>query len=1034
MVIYTQSGWFRRFCVVAGLLGVCLSAMFVWGEDALPQRGLTALESRFAERIYPLMLRGGEVGCVGCHDEGTSADLVFIGDSRDDFRMLLANGYFDVSRTDGLLDRLEAENPKRRMPKGKEAKPWSSEEIELLRAFAREVAAVSDGELKDEGFPPELLAPYRGSAKGQAVTQFLTWTQLKGKVEAIFGDNWVRDGVDLFQANVALFGGADFENRFNESSRATAGYLTALEQMARDVAERAYVSRSGPFAAGEDFWRLRDANWEAAVVYLYERVLMRMPTEREIKAAEQIFADLKARESEISAIAYDLVFALEVTDESTGLRSVQTVKLPVNADDLPIDQQFLNQEIPANVEGKNFARQKLDGEFFLRADALGQRLVIHTQETDAPVSFAGLLMEHVDGDTVEWIDVRDERVQFEGGWKISERDGRWSAEEESDAAEGTHIQVPLSPEFDGNYRLILYWRPLDFAAREVLVEVRHSGEEGSTANKSIGPALQDGLVRYTFDGRKDTVPFVELKPVFRFGNSGYVEINNHDTKRKVAVGPVVFLETSNQQEFEVDAKEAEGFGDWSPFQAISFGAYNHRGTRVEDKNQRKGELFLRYFPKTRSKKGWLPDAFYRLRVYYPGKRDHEPQTPLAVRAEASSPLIRLSKPLRVQAGAWAKLDASQSFTIQGSQLRYQWRQLSGAPIEKRMDGEFLSFEVPRQDAEFQGWLALTQAMMRHPDFLFTRAPALNWVAEETDRRRLLLSRLTLDLAGRAPTKDELRRFLGNWNWEEAVDYYLDSEDFQRFYYHRIRLYLESQGTENQDEPVRLWCYVAFHDRPFQEILTGDYTVDVAMNRRERPGYHGNTGVLTTAGFIEGKPGLPHYNYAAQVSMLFLGYRYEVPMEIVEQREGTTPLGTTDPNSTCYSCHKILTPLAFQRNFWDDSGRFRIHDEYGLPIEASDHNLVADYPFKGEGLEAFAFQAVQKERFIRTIMDTHFNFLFGRTMRYRSDERRLYKQLWDRVHQDGFTIKGLLKALVMNPAYFEEEKASAQIEETTLKIN
>ena len=1031
MMIYTQAGWFRQFRGVAGLLGGCLLGMFVWGEDALSLQSAATLESRFEDRIYPLLLRGGEVGCVGCHDEGTSADLVFIGDSRDDFRMLLANGYFDVSRTDGLLDRLEAENPKRRMPKGKAATPWSPEEIELLRAFAQEVEAVSGGELKDEGFPPELLAPYRGEGKRQADTQFLTWTQLKGKVEAIFGDDWVRNGVDLFRANVALFGGADFENRFNESSRATVGYLTTLEQMARDVAERAYVSRSGPFA-GEDFWRLRDANWEAAVGYLYERVLLRAPTEREIEAAEQIFADLRARESEISGRGYDLVFALEVTDESTGLRSVQTMNLPVTVDGLPIDQQFLNQEIPENAEEKNLAWQKLDGVFFLRADALGQSLIIHTQETDAPVSFAGLLLEHVDGDTVEWIDVGDERVQFEGGWKISERDGRWSAEEESDAAEGTHIQVPLSPEFDGNYRLSLYWRPRDFAAREVLVEVRHSGEEGSMANKSAGPILQDGLVRYTFDGRKDTVPFAELEPVFRFGNSGYVEINNRDTIRKVAVGPVVFLKTSNGQEFEVDTKEAEGFGDWSPFKAISFGAYNHRGTRVEDKNQRKGELFLRYFPKIRSKDGWLPDAFYRFRIYYPGKRDHEPRTPMAVRAEASSPLIRLSKPLRVQAGTRAKLNASKSFTIQGGRLRYQWRQLSGAPIEERMDGEFLSFEVPRQDAEFQGWLALTQAMMRHPDFLFTRAPALDWVAEETDRRRLLLSRLALDLAGRSPTKDELRRFFSNWNWEEAVDYYLASEDFRRFYYHRIRLYLESQGTESQDEPVRLWCYVAFHDRPFQEILTGNYTVDGAMNRRERPGYHGNTGVLTTAGFIEGKPGLPHYNYAAQVSMLFLGYRYEVPMEIVEQREGTTPLGTTDPNSTCYSCHKILTPLAFQRNFWDDSGKFRIHDEYGLPIEASDHNLVADYPFKGEGLEAFALQAVRKERFIRTIMDTHFNFLFGRMMRYRTDERMLYKQLWDRVHQDGFTIKGLLKALVMNSAYFEEEKASAQIEEKNVK--
>ncbi len=1017
-----QAGMFRWFCVVLGLSAVWILETRIRAEGVLPSPEAGALEGRFAERIYPLLTRGGAASCVGCHDESTGVDLVFIGDARDDFRMLLSKGYLDVFRADGLLDRLEAVNLKRRMPKGDKATPWSREEIELLRAFAQEVAAASPGESNDEGFPPELLEPYRGeAAKEQADTQFLTWTQLKGKVATIFGDDWVREGVDFFDANVALFGGADFEKRFNESSRATSGYLTALKQMARDVAERAYVSRSGLFAE-ETFWWLRDADQKLAVRYLYERVLLRAPSEQEIEAAEQLFAEVKAQESNIAARDYDLVFALEVADESTGLRSVKTVKLPVIADGLPVHQQFLNQEIRTDAEETKLARESLDGAFFLRAGVSGQGLAIHTQETDAPVSFAGLLLEHVDGDMAEWIGVRDERVQFEGGWKLSERDGYWSAEEASDAAAGTRIEVPLEPDFDGHYRLSLYWRPSDFAAREVLAEVRHSGKESSIANKLVGAARQDDSVRYVFDGRKDTVPFVEFEPLFRFGDSGYVEINNRGTQRKVAVGPIIFWEPDKKREFEVDTKEAEGFDAWSPFKASAFGAYNHRGTRVEDKNRQKGELFLRYFPKIRSEQGWQQDAFYRLRIYYPGKRDHEPRTPLYVHAEASSPLIQLSKPLRVHAGSRVKLNASASFTTQGSRLRYQWRQLAGVPVKGTMDEESLSFEAPRQNVEFQGWLALTRAILQHPDFLFTRAPALDWVAGEIDRRRLLLSRLALDLVGRTPTKGELRRFLGDWDWKKAVDYYLASEDFQQFYYHRIRLYLESQGTEQQDEPVRLWCYVAFQDRPFQEILTGAYTVDTAMTQRERPGYHGNTGVLTTAGFIEGKPGLPHYNYAAQVSMLFLGYRYEVPAEIVEQREGTTPLGTTDPNSTCYSCHKILTPLAFQRNFWSDAGKFRMHNEYGLPIEASDHNLTADYPFKGEGLEAFALQAARKERFIRTMIDTHFNFLFGRTMRYRTDERALYKQLWDRVHQDGFTIKGLLRALVESPAYIGNEPA------------
>ena len=41
--------------------------------------------------------------------------------------------------------------------------------------------------------------------------------------------------------------------------------------------------------------------------------------------------------------------------------------------------------------------------------------------------------------------------------------------------------------------------------------------------------------------------------------------------------------------------------------------------------------------------------------------------------------------------------------------------------------------------------------------------------------------------------------------------------------------LESQGTESDDEPARLWSYVAFNDRPFQEILTGEYSVDNDFN-------------------------------------------------------------------------------------------------------------------------------------------------------------------------------------------------------------
>ena len=232
----------------------------------------------------------------------------------------------------------------------------------------------------------------------------------------------------------------------------------------------------------------------------------------------------------------------------------------------------------------------------------------------------------------------------------------------------------------------------------------------------------------------------------------------------------------------------------------------------------------------------------------------------------------------------------------------------------------------------------------------------------------------------------MRDLASGTTYAQFVDRFLDSQEFRDFYFHRIRLMFESQGTDSQDEPVRIWCHVAFEDRPFQEILTGEYTIDPEFNKQPRPAHHGQTGVLTTKGFIQGKPGLPHYNYAAQVSMLFLGYVYEVPDEIVDQREGVTALGTTDPDSVCYSCHKVLTPLAFQRMNWTDEGEYRTEDENGHPIDGSDRGAVPTYPFAGTGMQAFATSAVQKERFIRTMINTHVNFYFGRSLRYRRDER------------------------------------------------
>jgi hypothetical protein len=189
-----------------------------------------------------------------------------------------------------------------------------------------------------------------------------------------------------------------------------------------------------------------------------------------------------------------------------------------------------------------------------------------------------------------------------------------------------------------------------------------------------------------------------------------------------------------------------------------------------------------------------------------------------------------------------------------------------------------------------------------------------------------------------------------------------------------------------------------------------------MNKEARPAYYGHSGILTMKGFVEGKPGLPHFTYAAQVCEKFLGMVFEVPPAVVAMRKGITASSTTNPSTLCYSCHKTLTPLAFQRTAWDDKGEYKPKDDQGILIDDSDHNLVPSYPFRGKGIEAFARAAQWKEAFIRTIIQTHFNFYFGREMRYDKDERTLYRALWRETHRDHFAIQPLIRALVTSSEY------------------
>ncbi|MFP2904981.1 carbohydrate-binding domain-containing protein [Pyxidicoccus sp. 3LFB2] len=340
-----------------------------------------------------------------------------------------------------------------------------------------------------------------------------------------------------------------------------------------------------------------------------------------------------------------------------------------------------------------------------------------------------------------------------------------------------------------------------------------------------------------------------------------------------------------------------------------------------------------------------------------------------------------------------------------------------ANTQERTNGYALVKDLNGIEANLtKAWSGLCEGLMRAPDFLFTLPPSYEGLSGK-ERDRLLLVKLAQDLLGRPPTAAEFTALeSGQKTWEAMVDTYLESPDFRTYYYQRMRIRTESEGTPDTDEPARLWTHLVLEGKPLTELLTGDYSVDPTFKQVPRAPEHGKTGVLTMKGFIKNKPGLPHYNYAARVMTDFMGAMYEVPSEVFDMRGAATAASTVDPTSICFACHQTLTPLAHQRLKWDDEGNYRTTDQDGKPLDDSDRGLVGIYAYKGQGMEAFATQAVKKEAFVRRTLNAQYALFFGREMRHSQDERVIYKRLWDVTQSNNGNLKAVLKAVATSPEY------------------
>lgn len=1031
-----------------GLCTVSLLSGLAYGQPApsakhpasapepLSQADAAELEARFTKDVWPLLERASG-GCVSCHNKGNPSQLHFPeGGAAAGFKKLLGQGFFEPDNPAGLLARISTPVAAQRMPPAPQ-KPWTEAETNTLRDFVKDLYdRVHHGARADEQFPAELLDPFTGKkvAAGPDTT-FLSYTQLRGKIRTLFGDDWNRGGKDLFQANIAQFNGADFVTRFDESSKAAPTFLSAVDTLARDVASRAYLTSSGPFAGRKErlpsplSLKAPDAAYRAEIARLYRKLLFRSPSPAE---TQQAFSLIKSVYQAADVVAKESGFLdLElIVEDAAGRKAVRPVRIPFANEALGSYQEWLDQSGASDTPQ---VRKKLNGAFTFRPHTPGQAFELTNEGTAGNVSLAAIeLKGPLPKDAVKRIDVTAPGVSLQGAWTQRTADGFTSVEDGNNSKGSSTVEMPIDVPEAGQYEVTVTWRrpgggqfrrrnvPQDNAAA-VLVQV-HSHGASSTANPPLPPVPPAGEAHFTVDQTVDTIRYHELEPGFRFGPNSGVEINNLGTRRRVVADSIRFQPLAHSgKSFVVDDPLAEG-GWPKTIPPTEFRPFNQVGAGSVSDNNDKKEMRLLYRPS--KSPDWQADQLYQVHVGFPGFADNETRTPVIVRAEESTPIIQASLPLRAGAGAKVTLDASATYNVQHSPLKFTWVQ-QGGPRVKFSDAHAAktTFTVEPMTAQQAAWEGLCRALIKHPDFLFTRPRSLASIKNPQERRRLHLLKIAQDLVARPPTDAEVRQLEAGAPLRKLIDGYLESQEFRDFYTHRVRLLLESRGGEVDDEPVRLWTYVAFNDRPYKEILTADYTVDAQLRKKDRPAFHGKTGVLTMKGFIKGKPGLPHFNYAAMVTEKFLGYVYEVPASIVQMREGITAVATTSPSSACYSCHKILTPLAYQRLAWDDDGNYKPM-QGSKAVDDTDRALVASYPFRGKGMEAFALQAVNKERFIRTMIQTHFVQFFGREMRYQEDERGLYKRLWDDAQASNFNIKSLLRTLLTSSEYLNGSSPAA----------
>lgn len=1020
------------------------------GETAERTTLLAQLADRFRAQVYPLLARGAG-GCAACHGPRSGQSFQVLEAPSATFSLLLERGLLDPEDPMAIPSRITTHDRDLRMPK---AGTLEAAEIGTIVRFARDVAAgigsesAGEGALRDERYPDSLLLPYDGEEKSDRAQRRMSYYQLRRSFETLFGADWLAaSGADPFRSKAQALGGADFRSSFDQSRAITASYVSALQEIAREVARRFVSAPSEALFAGFDPDAPVDGSPEAAtrnVRTLYRRILFSEPSETEIRRALDLVRELQDRPEDRRTVR----FALTVEDPA-GRRDRRQIDVTLSAARAAVARYLIDQSAePAGdswvrVGGRPFRFEAANPDHFVRLVARpGNGITVF----DA-VKFVRV-QDGVETSQSTVLDNLDPECTLSGGWEPVAKDGERSRagkpkkkyEIDLDVVGSNHLErrnidnrpgsatVALRLPEDGEYNVYLSWPRIPRAARATLVEV-HS------ASGPARPAFDDrrqatgfattflDQTESTLDETGETQWELILREVLLEGPEDFVEVSNRgvDSSAKVVVADAVkFVPLDGSAEIVVDNSSAEGFEaseGWAPDKLVrnlpGRGKMHGEdilhyppaksGEPVKDQEIDPGRrAWARYRP---VRDGSFRPGWYSVHVWTPGGHTHADWVPFDVHGSSFAPVAFVEAPPTFNVGETAVLNATATYHPADKPLSFRWTHDAG-DLGLRIEGAATPsprFRVPSLKSARPGWAGLIEALLQRPEFVLPRD-------DEDSASGQKLLRAALDLVGRIPTTDEFRRFRRTGRLEPLVDAYLSSDDFRDFFFHRARGVFRSRGTPESDEPARLWTFIATNDLSYRELFTADYTVGTDWEKAERRPVHGPTGFLTMKGYMEGRPGLPKFTYPAQVLTFALGMQFEVSDAVEQARERV--VSTTDPSSICYSCHKLLTPLANQRERWDAHGHYRAVDDDHQPIDDSDRGVVPGYPFKGEGLRAFASQVVRKERFVRAFVNQHHDMLFHRPLRVHQDQRDDYRELHDFAIANDLRIRPLLKRMVL----------------------